>query len=166
MVRVDLTQDRVLEQIVAHLREELKLNDRTCYETLDPLSPRIPKGGEYFVTVSPDDGVFVEGEQVAPNVTEEWGVIVTAYSRIRLDSTDHDERLLYNARRGLFELKRKILKALVGQDLTYQGKEFLRNLFYAKHSSRPQAVEIAGTKGSGLALISVVFGVDWDWDLT
>ena len=166
MARVDLTQDLVLERIVAHLRGELKLNDRTCYETFDPLSPRIPKGGDFFVTAAPGDGVFVEGEQAVDNVTEQWDVIVTAYSRIRLDSADHDQRLLHNPRRGLFELKRKILKALVGQDPTYKTDEFLRNLLYAKRSPRPQAVEIAGAKNSGLALISVVFGVDWDWDLT
>ncbi len=165
--RVDLTQDVVLKALTSHLRDALKLNERNCYETFDPLSPAIPKGGDYFVTVSSGDGVFPEGEQDAGNLTEEWIVIVTAYSRIRLDSPDHDERLLHDPRRGMFELKRKILKALVGEDVLYQGNTFLRNLLYVKRAPRPQVVQIPGSSGnSGLALISLEFGVDWDWNIT
>lgn len=157
----------MLEAITSHLRAALDLNERNCYETFDPMSPAIPKGGDYFVTIAPGDGAFAQGEQDANNLTEEWIVLVTAYSRVKLDSPDHDERMLHEPRRGLFELKRKILKALVGEDPEYKGNTFLRNLLYVTRAPRPQVLQIpGGSSNSGLAVISLEFGIDWDWDIT
>jgi len=163
MPRVDVTQDAVLNRLVEHLREALGLDKRQVYETLEPTAPPIiPKGGPYFVTVAPGAGQFVTGEQQIHNVTEEWSVVVTGYTRIKLDSTDHDEKVLRDAKRGLLEIKRLLLKALVGQDLTTKySEEFLRNLLYARNVTNPQH-----DRTKGIGWISIEFGVDFDWDLT
>ena len=71
---------------------------------------------------------------------------------------------MLNASRGLIILKRRLLKALVGEDLATEadGTEgFLRNLLYAKSATQPQWDE-----KKGIAWIGVDFGVDFDWDLT
>jgi len=163
--RIDVTQSAVLDRLVEFLRAELPLEERSCYLAIEPLSPPvIPKSGDYFVTVSPGPGNFVEGEQVPVNVTEEWSITVTAYTRVRLDSTDHHRQLMLNASRGLIILKRRLLKALVGVDLAIEanGTEgFLRNYLYAKSATQPQWDE-----KKGIAWIGVDFGVDFDWDLT
>jgi len=161
-IRIDVTQETVLEAVVDQLRTQLGLNRRTCWETLEPLAPKIPKSGEFFVTVSPGPGQFVEGEQQVGNITEQWTITVTAYSRIKLDSTDHDEKLLRDARRGLLQAKRKILQSLVGQDIQDPDRDvFLRQLLYAISCSRPEH-----DSSKHIAWISLEFGVDFDWDLT
>jgi len=160
-MRVDVTQTDVLELVVKHLREQLELNERTCWETIEPLAVQIPRGGPFFVTVAPGEGQFEPGEQAPRNITEEWSITVTGYTRPKVDSTDHDEKLLRDAARGLLVVKHKILKALVGEDIQNKNRdEFLRQLLYAQHSSRPQF-----DKEKGIGWISIDFGVEFDWDL-
>jgi hypothetical protein len=167
MARIDVDQAVVLERIVARLRSALSLNERQVYETLSPdFLPRIPTGGDFFVAVSPLDGTFIDGEQVEDNITEEWGVAVTAYTRIRLDSTDRDEKMLRDASRGLLTIKKRILRALVGQDLkTDEGSEFLRDLLFARHCRQPDAAEIPDGK-IPVGRITLEFGVHFDWELS
>lgn len=162
MARVDVTQETVLKRIVVRLRRQLRLNRSRCYETLEPEAPAIqPVGGGHFVTVAPGDGQFVEGEQAPPNVTEEWSVLVTVYTRIKLDRLNSDQELLRDASRGLLVLKRKILKALVGHDLTTRaGDTFLRQLLFARHCNRPQH-----DSERHIGWITIEFGVPFDWEL-
>lgn len=165
MARVDLTQSQVLQAIVAHLRDTLDLNNRNCYESLMPdAPPTLPVGGEIIVSVAPGEGQFVEGEQQVGNITEEWTIIVTAYSRIRLASTDHDFETLQDDQRGLLEMKRKVLQALCGDDPTTDDEDantFVRQLLYAIRADRPQH-----DRDKEIGWISIIFGVDFDWDLT
>lgn len=172
MARVDITQSDVLDRIVVRLREQLDLDPRQCFESLDADSPpELPVGGDYFVGVSPGDGQFLTGEQVVGNVTELWSVVVTAYTRVHLDSANHDTAVLRDTSRGLLELKRKILKALVGEDLTTgDGDTFLRQLLYATDSRKPQIGTWQGgsrpRSDMSFGWVSVTFGVDFDWDIT
>ena len=165
MARSDITQSNVLTSIVAILRNALSLSDRQCFETLEPLAPPvIPKGGDFFVTVAPGEGIFVDGEQAAGNCTEEWSVIVTGHSRIVVDSADHDEKLLQDTTRGLLVLKARILAALVGAEPTSGGNEFVRDLVFAQRAERPQAGFMKNS--ANVASLSIYFGVNFDWDLT
>ncbi len=169
MTRVDVTQDVVLDRFVERLRSALKLNERQCYEALDSQSPpSIPIGGEYFLTVAPGDGDFIDGEQAVGNVTEDWAVTVTIYSRVQLDQTDHDKETLSVAGRGLLRLKKDVLKALVGHDLAEEDDDtFLRQTLYAIRATRPELVSKGGaTQGMALAVMRIDFGVSFDWDLT
>jgi len=161
MSRADVTQTDVLTAIATKLRSELNLTDRTCFVSLEPYPIAIPKGGDYFVTVAPGDGVFVEGEQYPGNCTEEWTIIVTAFSRMMLDSTDHDLKVLQETTRGLLILKAKLLEVLVGADPTSGGNTFVRNLIFAQRAERP-----AAGQDNILAWISLDFGVHFDWNLT
>ena len=165
--RNDVEQAAVSTSILARLRTALDLNERQVYETVSAdYLPKIPKGGEFFVALSWLDGDFIDGEQTPGNLTEETGIAVTAYTRIRLDSTDHDEALLRDATRGLFILKKQILAALSGFDLhTDSGDSFLRQLLYARRCNAPASGEITDGKVS-IGLITLEFGVAFDWSLT
>jgi len=166
MSRIDTTEDIVLTRIVARLRSELTLPDHRCYETLEPLvDPPVPKGGDYFLTVSPGDGRFDEGMQVgggADQLMEMSSVTVTAYSKIVLDPGDRATQILHKVSRGMLPIKKLILGSLVGHDLLDgDGNSLLRAYLYAIQSWRPRY-----NKDSKIAMIAVGFGTDYDWDLS
>lgn len=166
MARIDSTQDAILTAVVARLREILQLGEALCYETLEPLTdPPIPKGGEYFLTVSPGDGTFDEALQAGGGrfqVTELGSVTVTAYAKIRLDPGDRATEILHTVGRGMAHIKAAILDALVGHDLEdAAGDLLLRHPLYAMRSWRPQY-----NPDTGIARVAVGFGVDFDWDLS
>lgn len=166
MTRIDVTQEVVLARIVARLRDVLDLPEHRCYETLEPLAdPPIPKGGDYFLTVSPGDGRFDVAMQEAAGaeqLQELASVTVTAYSKIALDPGDRATEILHKVSRGMLPLKRGILAALVGHDLLDEdGNSFLRSYLYAIQSWRPRY-----NADSKIAAVAVAFGTDYDWDLT
>lgn len=163
MARVDVTEVDVVTAILARLRSQLKLNERQCWFCLDPLAVELPPGGDYYLTVAPGDGSFPDGEQVAGNITEDWSVDVTIYSRMRLDSTDHDDKLILDNSRGLFSLKKKVLAALVGHDLATveDANTFLRQYLHALNAGRPNY-----DNSKAVGWLTITFGVSFDWELT
>lgn len=171
MARIDVTESTVLARIVARLQGQLSLNARQCFETVQADSPpEIPVGGGYFVAVAPGPGSFVPEEQVAGNITEDWSVTVTAFTRVQLDSAGHDTAVLRDTSRGLLELKRRLLKALCGHDLTTEsGDTLLRQYLYAQHCSAPQiGAPLRAGRADGsvwVGWISITFGVSFDWDI-
>lgn len=167
MARIDVTQEEVLGYLVRHLRLALDLNERNCFETINPMGVKLPPGGEMFVTVAPGKGQFVVEEQAPEQCTEQWDVIVTVYSRIRLDSTGHDQALFRDAARGLLGMKRKVLEVTVGVDLATDGHTppaqpdtFLRQWLHAVSSTPPDY-----DAQQEIGWLSITFGVDYDWQL-
>ena len=164
MARIDVTQDIVLTRVIERLRDQLELDARHCFETDDPDAVQTPRSGDYWVTVYIGPGQFDVPNQIgggAEQLTETIPVIVTAYSRVRLDPVDEGEKTFHSATRGLYVLKAKLLKALVGHDLTdSDGNTFLRQLLYATRAAVPIV-----DKAEGRGKIAVEFGVEWDWDL-
>lgn len=165
MPRADIEQGDVLERFVARISERLSLEKGRCFIVAMPELRASPPGGEYFVTVAPGTGSFDVELQIGGGefqCTEEWQVLVTVYSRIKLDQSGHDDRLLVDAGRGLYKLKRLVLKALVGNDLeTDGGDTFLRQLLYVISCGQPEY-----DKEKQIGWLSMVFGVSWDWDLS
>lgn len=167
MARIDVDQTTVLEALISRLKDRLQLSDSHCYETVNPLDPGpAPPGGDFFVTVSTGDGSFDEDMQIGggeDQLREECEVTVTGYSRIKLDRTGHDKKLLHDEIRGLLKaIKGKILKALVGQDLQDDDDNyFLRDHIRARRSSQPDH-----DREKGIGWISLTFVVSWDWDLS
>ncbi len=171
MARVDTTESIVLDRILARLRSELGLDARTCYASVEPWAPIIPKGGAWFVSVALLDGVFEEGEQgrltlptLAGNTTEAVDLKVTGYVRMDLDSTDHATKRLSHVTRGLLERKRQILKALVGWDLlTTSGNAVFRSLMFATRSAPPIMVRSDDLPGLILGMLTIDFRAIYDW---
>jgi len=125
----------------------------------------VPIAGDWWCTVAAGDGQFVEGNQEPGQCSEESEVIVTAYTRIMTDRTDHAENLLHDPQRGCLFMKRKLLSALVGKDLqTSTGDFFLRQWLWAARSSRPKAGNHSET-GELIGSIQLTFRIEFDWDL-
>lgn len=166
MARIDVEQSDVLAAVIARLRDTLSLSDRHCYEVARAAdAPSIPPGGDYWLTVAPGPGDFAEEEQAPGNVTESTDVIVTAYSRIKTDSTGHDHYMLVDDSRGLLKIKKLILGALCGQDLTNDsGNTFLRQTCFARRSTAPDLVRLQGSDNA-FGSIQITFGVPFDWSL-
>jgi len=166
MSRIDTDHVTIVSRIVARLRSELALPDHRCYETLVPLvDPPIPKGGPFFVTVSPgggrfDDAMFVGGGE--NQVSEQASVTVCAYAKIALDPGDRATQIMTEETRGMLRLKQRILKALSGHDLTdASGDTLLRSLLQPLQDWEPQY-----NFESKIARIGVGFATDFDWDLS
>jgi hypothetical protein len=172
MARIDVDQVQVLTSFVDALRLELHLTDRTCIVTLDPpgLASFIP-AAESWMTVTPGEGVFVDGEQQAPNVTEEMSVTTTIYTRIRLDHAGNDDKLLLDGIRGLYPLKKNVLKAMIGRDLALPWKTdadaapFLRALTRVVHCSAPQVAVSKNDSHLAIGFVTLTFMLQFDWDL-
>jgi hypothetical protein len=165
-MRVDVVQCDVLDAVVWRLRTALSLTDRTAYVVARAQDvPLLPVGGDYFLTVAPGDGTFAPEEQAPGNITEDSEVTVSVYTRIKVDSTGHDDALLLDDARGLLAIKKLILGALCGQDLVDEdGNTFLRQWIFAKHCEAPDIVT-AGRDGVACGIIRLVFGVNFDWSL-
>ena len=171
MARIDQSENLILTWVITRLRSELGLDERTCYASVEPLAPLIPKSGAWFVAVSPEAGYFVPGEQKVlsadwqgGNTTETVQLVVTIYTRMALDSTDHADKRLLDATRGMLERKQQVLAALVGWDLqTTSGHEMLRSLMYATRSSKPAIVR-SDESGIVLGLLQISFEAVFDWN--
>jgi hypothetical protein len=166
MARVDVEQVAVLTAVVTRLQTVLSLNDRNCYPVARSQDvPTIPPGGDYWLTVAPGGGTFVDEEQAAGNVTEDSEIVVSGFTRIKTDSTSHDAYLLMDDARGLLAVKKLILGALVGQDLVDEdGNTFLRWLLHARRCDGPDLI-VAGRDGVNCGVVRVSFGVQFDWSL-
>ena len=169
MGRHGVNQVEVLEALLRRLRSELKLNERTCFEAMNPLDPPfLPKGGDFFITVGFDSSTFPVDFQIgggAGQLVEQCSLTVAIFTRVKSDSADHSERILRDAERGLFAIKRKVLLALIDHDLlTLEGNPFLRQTLYATSCGRPSLLA-SERQPIALACLPLQFGVEYDWDL-
>lgn len=177
MSRVDVTQSQAMEAVRLKLLEKFPaLNDSTCFFSINPMQSVIPPGGDFWLTVSAGDGQFdqemMDGS-VADQCLEYGEVIVSAYSRIRLDRVGRDTSLMDDDARGLLSLKHQILKSLSGSDLLVPEEEptdtFLRELLRPIRTTAPDVFEVANNPGRArmeIGIVSIVFSLHFDWDLS
>ncbi|MGO9115225.1 MAG: hypothetical protein ACLP9L_38930 [Thermoguttaceae bacterium] len=166
MARINVTGNQVLASVVALLCASLGFDESTCYEVADADQvPAVPIAGDWWCTVAGGDGQFDPGNQDPSQCSEETEVIVTGYTRIMTDRTDHVENLLHDPARGCLYMKGMLLSALVGKDLaTTTGDTFLRTFVWAARSSPAQTGEHPET-GEFLGRIQVTFRLEFDWQL-
>ena len=170
MARIDVDQSQVLESFVDALRLELRLAESACFVTLDPpgLASWIP-ASDWWITVSPGEGVFVDGEQTFPNVTEEVTLQTTIYNRIRLDHAGKDDRLILDGINGLYPRKKAVMLAMIGRDLSLSWRDdagaatFLRSPVRVVHSSAPQVAVGKNNNSLALGFLTLSFIVSFDW---
>jgi hypothetical protein len=167
--RKDIPQWSVHQAILRQLRTALDLAPAQCYPVIRAEDvPVLPAGGDYFLTVAWEPGIFPQDEEQWTGACEEQAaIIITIYTRIHLDPPNSDDHLLWDATKGLAVLKRKVLKAMIGQDLTdTDGAPFLRQLIHARSSGRFDSVKVGSGDGVALGMVQLTFGVSFDHDLT
>src|SRR6185437_6609409 len=101
-----------------------------------------------------------EGSQSPEQLYEVMFVTVTVYSRLKTDRAGTEEHLLRDSRRGLLQIKKRVLRALVGKDLEdEEGNHFLREFVCVRRAGRP---EYDNKKGIGWLQLTFLLGFDWD----
>jgi hypothetical protein len=90
------------------------------------------------------------------------GVEITIFADNRLDQVGQEPAAVFDADNGLLELKRRLLKALVGVDLTGGDPPvpLLSELIPVRRSRKPRK------NPSGIWYLTVEFGTLFLWDLT
>lgn len=162
VARRDQNAEILLDAILSHLRSRFSLNERTCYETLDPFPEdfQLPPGGPIVITVAMGVGQFPAEYQIGggiQQVNEELTWAVNLYCRINLDPVNRDPQAL----RRILGYKKQLLAALASVDFTDDGGQyFLRDQILITAADPPQWVA-----NKGVARISVYFRASFDWDL-
>lgn len=170
MTRIDVDQSQVLVAFHEFLRRALALDERQALITLDPPGHMafIP-ASDWWLTITPGESVFVDGEQAFPNVTEEFNVVVCIYTRIRLDHVGEDRVLVLDASRGLYGLKKRVMSAMIGQDLTLTwrdeagGDTFLRATVRLVHASAPTVSVLPTDARLTIGFMTMTFVLPFDW---
>lgn len=197
MARVDVDQGEVLTAFVTYIRAALNddvsfsVNDRTVYETLSANDPPVHWVGtedSWHILVSPGPGqfdaeLFFGGGR--RQLMEAWNVVVGIYTRIDLDESGHDHEALLKTGRGILRLKKLVLDAVTGRDLTITGLDaeqsesstttaaeemvFQRELIRPVYATQPQYLVPVAREGEppGIGCVQMLLGfsVPFDWDL-
>ena len=160
---LDVDFIEVIDAILGKLRDDLGLNDRSCFLMLDHHTPPPPVPVDLFLTISPDGGQFDAAMLIGGDdqqATIDTGVIVSIHSNVRLDPGGRDQEVLMNADRGLLIMLTRVLKALTGFNPVVRDKYCLREYMPPRGFSQPQRLD--GEKRSRL---DIHFGVSFDWNL-
>ena len=166
MAVIATNQVDVLAAVVTRLKAAVTEldGDSLCYVSDYPAPPENVQN-DLFATVSPSDGTFdvdLQEGAAANDVREYAGILVTVFSKMKLDRHGRTDSLLSDSTRGLLPLKRKILKALAGHRLQDgSSNDLTTSYLYAQKASAPRWD--ADTK---LGVMSLYFSTDFLWDLT
>jgi hypothetical protein len=165
IMSIPTTQVAVLDAVIQRLIAEIpSLTPSTCFLSLDP-EPTIALSSQVFVTVAPLGGQFDQGVfdgHGAFGILEHSGVLVSAWSSMRLDQNEHAAAVLSDESRGLLVLKQRILKALAGHDLQdADGNSLLTALMEPRSAQHPQRAAF-GERHVGFTL---AFATPFDWDI-
>lgn len=138
---------KVLRRIKQLLIEEINLDltSRNCVITIGVWGPpKIPRGGKFFVTISPNRSDYPIDEQDYRQLAERFVVTVTPYTRVELDPADVAEKILGDVSRGLYVAKDEILRCLAGRMIFDEGGlPMLREALRARFCSEPRYDEEA-----------------------
>lgn len=162
--RVDTEQADVLDAICAQLITSIPaLSTKNTFISILPVPPQLP-ADNLFLTVSPTGGNFPEEFTAGGGqwqCTEDAGVIVAIFSRYQADRPGHERDLLSEFTRGILRMKKLVLKALVGQDPTWNTNFILRNLLAPQTAGAPDYVG-----DEQLVQVPLKFQTIYDWNLT
>lgn len=164
MARINIKQADVQTSLTAALVSGLAIDATRMLEVVDPLRPPdLLPTGDYFVSVSIGEGNFPIDEQGAAQLNENTQVLVTAYTKLRLDNPGSEHELLHHATRGVLFLKKRMLAILAGVDLTTNAgaDTFLRDRLLIRHASAPNF-----DPAPGVGWITITCEVNFDWDLS
>ena len=160
----------VLEAVVTRLIDQIsELTTKTCFIATEPPDDIPPNVRDNLVcVVSPTDSRFdlgVHDGAGADGTFEYAGVMLTIFSSMKLDRVGHDESLLLDVKRGLYVVKKSILKALSGHNLLdANDNTLLVNWMAPLSCESPRAAR--DNKHGLTGSFAIVFSTDFDWDLS
>lgn len=165
MARISTDQSTILEAVVSRITATVdQFTASTCVisEQTEPVSAY---EGNLLCCVSPMAGSFPEEWTAgggAEQCFESSGVIVSVWSRIKLDRVNRTKSALLNEDRGLLPVKKAVLKSLCGHDLLdIHGNQLLASLMAPINSQHQRR------SGEGKFIgFSISFSTDFLWNLT
>lgn len=151
----------VQELILADMAD-LSFSEATVVVSDDP-SPPANMRAQLFMTICPGDSQFPDDVQTgggADTVEELAVVLVTLFSARKTDQVGRMPLAVYDPERGLLEIKRRVMRALVGQYPDRNRFPLLSDCIKIRRSTMPRCDE------SGLYSLMLEFGTSFFWDLT
>lgn len=117
-----------------------------------------------FITICPGDSTFPEDVQIGggTHTVEELGTLeLYIFTSSRLDQTGTMPAAVYDPEEGLFELKRRVMRALCQADPTGDNRMPLVSQFIPiQNGTKPRK------NASGIHFMKLTFGINYFWDLT
>lgn len=162
---ISTDQATVLQAVVTRIAATVDQFSLTNCVITEETEPEEAYEGSLICCVSPMAGTFPEDWAIgggAEQCHEQSGVILSVWSRIHLDRKNRTKAALLKEHRGLLPIKKAILKALCGHDLTDDNGNALLTSIMAPINSKHQR-----RSGDGnLIGFSLSFSTDFLWDLT
>ena len=147
-------ETEVLRRVVARLQSSLNLSSDRCFLTFDQRSVN--------PTTAPDSGVFAYFISSSfPELEEDALIGVTAFNRSHsLDDSDRADSLIVDYDSNLLELKRRVLRALVGWNLANSADDALYIGSFVKAVRCGQPEVLAPKHGGAFfTFIDLIFSV-------
>lgn len=158
----------ILQAIVDRIRSEINDSfgsEATCFISDVPW-PAIEIHDTIICTVSPSSAQFVQEEPTGAGpagVVELASFQVSVWSKIQLDQMERSVLALTDPDRGILVLKRRVLKALAGQQLySTDGQPLLISYLRPISATHPAA----GKAQDEFASFSIAFQGSYYWDLS
>lgn len=117
---------------------------------------------QIFMTICPADSQFPDDVQTgggAATVEELAVVLVTLFSARKTDQVGRMPQAVYDSETGLLEIKRRVMRALVGQYPDRNRFPLLSDCIKIRRSTTPRHDE-------KLYFLTLEFGTSFFWDLT
>ena len=170
MPHVATNHSDVLEAVRDRLRDRFDwANESTCILSLDPHPPLTNVSHDVYATIAPEPGRYDAGahEGGGENTTfEETGVVITIFSKVKLDRVGHADSMLTDHSRGIMRFKHDLLRAFSGHNLSRGVTSGENNYLLINLMAPLQSAVPSNGYEEDYGFISVAFSTDFEWDLT
>ncbi len=157
----------VLRRFIVRLRTKLNLSEQACFVVDDPYStPANAMPDKAYIISSEGSSFNQENDQYYNLLIETTYVNVTCFNRLSaIDETLRADSLLSKQELNLFEMKRRVLLALVGWRLDLDDEEDIEITSYVKATRSGKASYLETDSGSHGAFLPLTFSVSHSIDL-
>jgi hypothetical protein len=154
----------ILWRFVHRLRDKLTLTEEACFATDDPLNVYAATAPDIAYIVTYEGSSFnSDGDQHAQLLLETSYISVTLFNRLHsIDESGRSESLIARNTKNLFEMKRRVLGALVGWRLDIEGQDDIEICATTK-ATRCSKPELFAPREGGefVAMMSLTFSTSY-----
>lgn len=157
----------VLRRFVVRLRTKLNVTEQACFIVDDPYStPANAMPDKAYIVSNEGSSFNQENDQYYDLLIETAYIDVTCFNRLSaIDETLRANSLLSKHELNLFEMKRRVLSALVGWRLDLENEEDVAIASYVKVTRSGKASYLETDSGSHGAFLPLTFSVSYSVDV-
>lgn len=119
--RAQTSEADVLGLLVDHLRARFGIGESNCFDVIEPVTKRLNQSGDFWLTVYPGGSEADLETQTGGGRNVIWEMcdfVITAYTRIKLDRTNPDTKMLRDPTRGILSIKQRVMSAMTMAELS------------------------------------------------